>query len=150
MEEATFLTKFGKSVKIIHRRDSLSASKILQEKAFDNPKIEFVWDSQVTKISGDKKLAKIHVKNVKTQKEHEFVVGGLFIAIGHEPNTTIFKESIDLDGRGYIINKENTQTSVSGVFAAGDVHDSRYRQAVTAAGYGCMAALDVERWLASN
>ncbi|MGD1838404.1 MAG: thioredoxin-disulfide reductase [Nitrososphaeraceae archaeon] len=150
LEEATFLTKFGKSVKIIHRRDSLSASKILQEKAFDNPKIEFVWNSEVTKIVGDKKLSKIHVKNVKTKEEHEFLVGGLFIAIGHEPNTIIFKDSIDLDDHGYIINKENTQTSISGVFAAGDVHDSRYRQAVTAAGYGCMAALDVEKWLTSN
>src|ERR671910_2059965 len=144
IEEATFLTKFGKSVKIIHRRNSLKASKILQEKAFENPKIQFMWDSTITKISGNKKISSISVRNLRTGEEQELNVGGLFIAIGHEPNTKIFKNQLEMDDHGYIVLKENSRTSVEGVFAAGDVHDFRYRQAVTAAGYGCMAALDVE------
>jgi thioredoxin reductase (NADPH) len=138
LEEATFLTKFGKSVKLIHRRNSLKASKILQEKSFENPKIQFMWDSTISTIS---------IKNVNTEEERELNVGGLFIAIGHEPNTKIFKNQLEMDNHGYIVLKENSRTSVEGVFAAGDVHDFRYRQAVTAAGYGCMAALDVEKWL---
>jgi thioredoxin reductase (NADPH) len=150
LEEATFLTKFGKSVKIIHRRDSLRASKILQDKAFENPKIKFIWDTNIKKIEGDKKISKITVKDLKTFKEFELNIGGLFVAIGHEPNTQIFKGEIEMDEHGYIILKENTRTSVEGVFAAGDVHDYRYRQAVTAAGYGCMAALDVEKWLSDK
>jgi thioredoxin reductase (NADPH) len=150
LEEATFLTKFGKSIKIIHRRDSLKGSKILQDKSFANPKIKFLWNSIITKISGDKKIAKILIKNVNTQEEKELDVGGLFIAIGHEPNTKLFKDQLELNEHGYILLKENTKTSVDGVFAAGDVHDFRYRQAVTAAGYGCMAALDVEKWLNEN
>ena len=147
LEEATFLTKFGKSVKLIHRRNSLKASKILQEKSFENPKIQFLWDSTITKITGNKKISTISIKNVNTQEERELNVGGLFIAIGHEPNTKIFKNQLEMDDHGYIVLKENSRTSVEGVFAAGDVHDFRYRQAVTAAGYGCMAALDVEKWL---
>ena len=150
LEEATFLTKFGKSVKIIHRRDSLKGSKILQEKSFANPKIKFLWNSIITKISGDKKIAKIFIKNVNNQEEKELDVGGLFIAIGHEPNTKLFKDQLELNEHGYILLRENTKTSVDGVFAAGDVHDFHYRQAVTAAGYGCMAALDVEKWLNEN
>ena len=150
LEEATFLTKFGKSVKIIHRRDSLKGSKILQEKSFANPKIKFLWNSIITKISGDKKISKIFIKNVNNQEEKELDVGGLFIAIGHEPNTKLFKDQLELDEHGYILLRENTKTSVDGVFAAGDVHDFHYRQAVTAAGYGCMAALDVEKWLNEN
>ncbi len=150
LEEATFLTKFGKSVKLLHRRDSLKGSKILQEKSFANPKINFLWNSIITKISGNKKISKILIKDVNTQQERELNVGGLFIAIGHEPNTKIFQGQLELNEQGYILLKENTRTSVDGVFAAGDVHDFRYRQAVTAAGYGCMAALDLEKWLNEN
>ena len=150
IEEATFLTKFGKSVKIIHRRDFLRASKILQEKAFENSKIQFVWNNVVTKITGNKKIESIEVKNLTTGKTQNLSVGGLFVAIGHEPNTSIFKDQLELDDKGYVMLKENTRTSVEGVFAAGDVHDYRYRQAVTAAGFGCMAALDVEKWLSEN
>ncbi len=150
IEEATFLTKFGKAVKIIHRRDFLRASKILQEKAFENSKIQFVWNNVVTRISGNKKIESIDVKNLTTGKTQNLSVGGLFVAIGHEPNTSIFKDQLELDDKGYVVLKENTKTSVEGVFAAGDVHDYRYRQAVTAAGFGCMAALDVEKWLSEN
>lgn len=150
IEEATFLTKFGKGVKIIHRRDFLRASKILQEKAFENSKIQFVWNNVVTRISGNKKIESIDVKNLTTGKTQNLSVGGLFVAIGHEPNTSIFKDQLELDDKGYVVLKENTKTSVEGVFAAGDVHDYRYRQAVTAAGFGCMAALDVEKWLSEN
>lgn len=147
IEEATFLTKFGKSVKIIHRKDFLRASKILQEKAFENPKIDFVWDHVVSDISGNRKISSISVRNLRTGEERKISVGGLFVAIGHEPNTSIFKGQLELDDRGYIVLTKNTRTSVEGVFAAGDVHDYRYRQAITAGGFGCMAALDVEKWL---
>jgi thioredoxin reductase (NADPH) len=147
IEEATFLTKFGKSVKIIHRKDILRASKILQEKAFENPKIDFVWDHVVSDISGNRKISSISIRNLRTGEERKISVGGLFVAIGHEPNTSIFKGQLQLDDRGYIALTKNTRTSVEGVFAAGDVHDYRYRQAITAGGFGCMAALDVEKWL---
>jgi thioredoxin reductase (NADPH) len=147
IEEATFLTKFGKSVKIIHRKDFLRASKILQEKAFENPKIDFVWDHVVSDISGNKKINSISIRNLRTGEERKIPVGGLFVAIGHEPNTSIFKGQLELDDRDYIVLTKNTRTSVDGVFAAGDVHDYRYRQAITAGGFGCMAALDVEKWL---
>lgn len=150
VEEATFLTKFGKSVKLVHRRDSLRASAIMQEKAKENPKIEFVWNNVVSDIKGDKKVATVMLKDIKTGKETTVKAGGLFVAIGHEPNTAIFKGQLDLDDKGYIALKEHTRTSVEGVFAAGDVHDHRYRQAVTAAGFGCMAAIDVERWLSEK
>jgi thioredoxin reductase (NADPH) len=150
IEEATFLTKFGKSVKIIHRRDFLRASKILQEKAFENSKIQFIWNHVVTNISGNKKIESIDIKDISTGKSQNLAVGGLFVAIGHEPNTSIFKDHLELDERGYVVLKENTRTSVEGVFAAGDVHDYRYRQAITAAGFGCMAALDVEKWLSEK
>jgi thioredoxin reductase (NADPH) len=143
IEEATFLTKFGKSVKIIHRREFLRASKILQEKAFENSKIQFIWNHVVTKISGNKKIENIDIKDLTTGKNQNLLVGGLFVAIGHEPNTSIFKDQLELDDKGYVVLKENTRTSVEGVFAAGDVHDYHYRQAVTAAGFGCMAALVV-------
>jgi thioredoxin reductase (NADPH) len=150
LEEANFLTKFGKSVKIIHRRDSLRASKILQERAFENPKIEFIWNSNIIDINGNNKISTIRIKNLKTGKEDDLKVGGLFIAIGHEPNTSIFKGQLEMDERGYVILKSNTKTNIDGVFAAGDVHDYRYRQAITAAGYGCMAALDIEKWFAER
>jgi thioredoxin reductase (NADPH) len=147
LEEATFLTKFGKSVKIVHRRDSLRASKILQDKAFENPKIEFLWNSVVSDIVGDKKIASIVVSDVYNGKEQKIQAGGLFVAIGHDPNTGIFRGQIELDDKGYIALKNNSFTNIEGVFAAGDVHDYRYRQAITAGGFGCMAALDVEKWL---
>ena len=151
LEEATFLTKFGKSVKIVHRRNSLRASKILQEKAFENPKIEFLWNRVVSDIKGnDKKIGEIVVNDVNNGNEQILPAGGLFVAIGHEPNTGIFKGQVDMDERGYIILKNHTKTSVEGIFAAGDVHDYRYRQAITAGGFGCMAALDVEKWLAER
>lgn len=150
IEEATFLTKFGKSVKIIHRREFLRASKILQDKAFENSKIQFIWNNVVTKISGSKKIENIGIKDITTGKIQNLDVGGLFVAIGHEPNTSIFKDQLELDERGYVVLKENTRTNVDGVFAAGDVHDHRYRQAITAAGFGCMAALDVEKWLSEK
>lgn len=150
LEEATFLTKFGKSVKIVHRRESLRASKILQEKALENPKIEFLWNNVVSDIKGDKKVTTVLVKDLMTGQEKPIVAGGLFVAIGHEPNTSIFQGQLELDDKGYIVLKNNTRTSIDGIFAAGDVHDHRYRQAVTAAGFGCMAAIDVERWLSER
>lgn len=150
LEDATFLTKFGRSVRIVHRRDSLRASKILQEKAFDNPKIEFLWNSVVSDIEGDKKVNAVVVKNVDDNGKQKLSVGGLFVAIGHEPNTAIFKGQLEMDDKGYILLKNHTNTSVDGVFAAGDVHDFRYRQAITAGGFGCMAALDVEKYLTDS
>lgn len=150
LEEANFLTKFGKSVKIIHRREHLRASKILQERAFENPKIEFIWNSSVININGDNKISSIIIKNHKTGEEKKLNAGGLFVAIGHEPNTSIFKGQVDMDDRGYIIVKNYTKTNIDGVFASGDVHDYRYRQAITAAGFGCMAALDIEKWLSER
>jgi thioredoxin reductase (NADPH) len=150
LEEATFLTKFGRSVKIIHRRDTLRGSKILQEKALENSKIQFLWDNVIIKIKGNKKIEQIEIKNLKSGKIQTLRVGGLFVAIGHEPNTSIFKNQLELSDKGYIVLTEHTKTSVPGVFAAGDVHDFRYRQAVSAAGFGCMGALDVEKWLSES
>jgi thioredoxin reductase (NADPH) len=150
VEEATFLTKFGKSVRIVHRRDSLRASKIMAEKALVNPKIKFAWNSVVTDITGDKKVSAVTIKDLNTGKETKIPAGGIFVAIGHEPNTSVFKGELELDDKGYMTLKDHTRTSVEGVFAAGDVHDHRYRQAVTAAGFGCMAAIDVERWLSEQ
>ncbi|MEM2140161.1 thioredoxin-disulfide reductase [Nitrososphaera sp.] len=150
VEEATFLTKFGKSVRIVHRRDSLRASKIMAEKALANPKIKFSWNSVVTDITGDKKVSAVTIKDTNTGKESKITAGGIFVAIGHEPNTAVFRGHLDLDDKGYMVLKDHTRTSVEGVFAAGDVHDHRYRQAVTAAGFGCMAAIDVERWLSEQ
>ena len=150
MEEATFLTKFGKSVRVVHRRDSLRASKILQQKALENPKIEFIWNNVVADIKGNNKISTVLVKDINTGKERTIETGGLFVAIGHEPNTAIFKGQLELDDKGYIVLKQHTKTSVEGVFAAGDVHDHRYRQAVTAAGFGCMAAIDVEKWFSER
>jgi thioredoxin reductase (NADPH) len=150
MEEATFLTKFGKSVRVVHRRDFLRASKILQQKALENPKIEFIWNNVVADIKGNNKISTVLVKDINTGKERTIETGGLFVAIGHEPNTAIFRGQLELDDKGYIVLKQHTKTSVEGVFAAGDVHDHRYRQAVTAAGFGCMAAIDVEKWLSER
>jgi thioredoxin reductase (NADPH) len=122
----------------------------MQERAFANPKIEFHWDSEVVDITGDQKVQKAILKNLKTQQKSDLAVGGIFVAIGHNPNTKIFENQVDLDPQGYVVLKGRTKTSVEGVFAAGDVHDPRYRQAVTAAGYGCMAAIDVDRYLTES
>ncbi|MEU7911595.1 thioredoxin-disulfide reductase [Microbispora bryophytorum] len=151
MEEAIFLTRFGKSVTIIHRRDSLRASKIMQDRAFANEKIRFIWDSEIVDVVGEERVSSVRLRNVKTGEESDLPVGGLFIAIGHEPRTDLLKGQIDLDEQGYIeVDAPSTRTNIDGVFAAGDVVDHSYRQAITAAGTGCAAALDAERWLTLN
>ena len=147
VEEATFLTKFATKVHLVHRRNELRASKVMQERAMDNEKIQFHWDSAVIDIKGDQKMQQAIIKNLKTNEEKTLDVGGLFVAIGHEPNTKLFKNQIDLDDEGYIVLKNKTKTNIEGVFAAGDVHDRSYRQAITAAGFGCMAAIDVDKYL---
>ncbi|MBA4453115.1 MAG: thioredoxin-disulfide reductase [Nitrosopumilaceae archaeon] len=147
IEEATFLTKFATRVHLVHRRDELRASKVMQERAMNNDKIQFHWDSAVTDIKGDQKMQQAVIKNLKTNEEKTLDVGGLFVAIGHEPNTQMFKNQIDLDEEGYIVLKNKTKTNIEGVFAAGDVHDRSYRQAITAAAFGCMAAIDVDKYL---
>jgi thioredoxin reductase (NADPH) len=149
LEEATFLTKFASKVTVVHRRDALRASKIMQDRAFANPKVEFIWDSAIEEILGDGKVTAAKIKNLKTGETSEVSAGGVFVAIGHTPNTSLFEGQLTLTG-GYIETPgEGTQTSVPGVFAAGDVVDHIYRQAVTAAGTGCAAALDAERYIAA-
>jgi thioredoxin reductase (NADPH) len=151
LEEATFLTKFGSKVYLVHRRHELRASKAMQDRAFANPKIEFVWNSAVSEVIGDQKMSGVKLRNVETGAERTLAAGGLFIAIGHTPNTEIFQGHLDMDENGYlIVAPGSTRTNVPGVFAAGDVTDHVYRQAVTAAGMGCMAALDAERYLAAH
>lgn len=147
VEEASFLTKFADTVTLIHRRDELRASKIMQERAFKNPKIQMLWDSEVVEIKGDTKLEGVVVQNTKTGARSDLDVTGLFVAIGHRPNTDLFAGSLDLDDAGYLITGPGTATNIDGVFACGDVQDHTYRQAITAAGSGCMAAIDTERWL---
>jgi thioredoxin reductase (NADPH) len=149
MEEATYLSKFASKVLIIHRRDQLRASKVMQERAFKNEKIEFLWNKVVVDVLGDQMITGLKLKETKTDEETEIEVGGLFAAIGHTPATEIFADQLELDDKGYIVLADpyRTTTSVEGVFAAGDVADSVYRQAVTAAGMGCKAAIDAERWL---
>ena len=150
MEEALFLTKFANTVKIIHRRDKLRASKIMQERAINNDKIEFVWDSEVVEVLGDDKVKGIKIQNTKNKETSEIELDGLFVAIGHTPNTDFLKGQINLDELGYVVKQDGTRTNIDGVFVAGDVHDFRYRQAVTAAGHGCEAAMDVEKYLEAN
>ena len=162
MEEAIFLTRFASKVTVVHRRDELRASKIMQQRAFDNPKIDFIWDSVLDEIVGDQKVAAVKIRNVKTDEVTEMDVEGVFIAIGHIPNTSLFQGALETDATGYLKVAANldsdplaasgfaTRTNVEGVFASGDVVDSIYRQAVTAAGMGCMAAIDAERWLESQ
>jgi len=150
MEEATFLTKFATTVFVIHRRDVLRASKIMQDRAFSNPKIQFIWDTVVDHVVGTKEtgVTGLKLKNVKTLEASELKVDGLFVAIGHNPNTDIFKGQIELDSHGYIKTQpDSTRTNIPGVFACGDIQDPVFRQAVTAAGTGCMAAIEAERWL---
>ncbi|MFG2224706.1 thioredoxin-disulfide reductase [Streptomyces sp. NPDC048644] len=150
MEEATFLSRFAKSVTIVHRRDTLRASKAMQERAFADPKIKFVWDSEVAEIHGDNKLSGLTLRNLKTDETSELPVTGLFIAIGHDPRTELFKDQLKLDDEGYLkVDAPSTRTNLEGVFGAGDVVDHTYRQAITAAGTGCSAALDAERFLAA-
>ena len=149
IEEGTFLTKFASKVTIIHRRDALRASKIMQDRAFKNPKIEFIWDSVIEEVLGTDKVEGARLKNVKTGASTEAKVDGIFVAIGHVPNTGIFAGQLDRDKGGYIITREGTRTNLPGIFAAGDCQDHIYRQAVTAAGSGCMAAIDAERFLES-
>ena len=149
IEEALFLTKFASQVTIVHRRDELRASKIMQDRAFANPKIDFKWNSVVTDVGGDGTVDVLHLRDTRTNDASELDVGGLFVAIGHDPNTKLFEGQVDLDENGYVVlpHTGSTLTSVDGVFAAGDVADHVYRQAVTAAGTGCMAAIEAERWI---
>ena len=150
MEEASFLTKFATKVSIVHRRDKLRASKIMQDRAMHNEKIAFIWNSIVEEILGDQVVIGVRLKNVVTGKISDLACAGVFVAIGHRPNTSLFAGQLEMDARGYLLTRAGTATSVPGVFAAGDVQDSKYRQAVTAAGSGCMAAIDAERFLESN
>ncbi len=149
MEESNFLSKFATKIYVVHRRDQLRASKIMQDRAMKNPKIEFIWNTGVEEILADDKgkVRAARLKNLKTGEVSDKPIGGVFIAIGHQPNTKLFEGLLDMDATGYIKTTQGTYTSVEGVFAAGDVQDKVYRQAVTAAGTGCMAAIDAERWL---
>jgi thioredoxin reductase (NADPH) len=150
VEEATFLTKFATNVSVIHRRDTLRASKIMQDRALQNPKIKFIWNTILEEVEGTKDtgVTGVKMRNVKTQEVSQIKLDGVFVAIGHNPNTEIFKGQITLDDRGYIITQPNsTRTNIPGVFACGDVQDPVFRQAITAAGTGCMAAMEAERWL---
>jgi len=151
VEEATFLTKFADKVILIHRRDSLRASKIMQDRALNNPKIEFMWNTVVEDLVGDTKLEGAVVRNVLTDEVTTLPVTGLFVAIGHRPNTDLFKGVLDMEDNGYLVTQPGSSyTNIPGVFACGDVQDHTYRQAITAAGSGCMAAIDCERWLESQ
>jgi len=148
VEEATFLTRFASKVYLIHRRDELRASKIMRDRAFANPKLEILWNSQVVEIEGDKKLSGVILEDTVTHIRESLSLQGLFIAIGHRPNTDLFQGQLELKENGYLVTEPDTsKTKVAGVFACGDVQDDYYRQAVTAAGSGCMAAIDAERWL---
>jgi thioredoxin reductase (NADPH) len=147
MEEALTLTKYAKSVTVVHRRDQLRASKILQERAFKNPKIKFLWSTVVEEIVGDKKVTGVYLRDLKTNKVYFYKCDGVFIAIGYEPNTEIFKGQLEMDEKGYIKVYDNTRTSVEGVFVAGEAADYKYRQAITAAGDGCKAALDAIKYI---
>ncbi|MFD7860434.1 thioredoxin-disulfide reductase [Streptomyces microflavus] len=150
MEEATFLSRFAKSVTIVHRRDTLRASKAMQDRAFADPKIKFAWDSEVAEVKGEQKLSGLTLRNTKTGETSELPVTGLFIAVGHDPRTELFKGQLELDDEGYLkVQAPSTRTNLPGVFGAGDVVDHTYRQAITAAGTGCSAALDAERFLAA-
>jgi thioredoxin reductase (NADPH) len=151
MEEATFLTRFARSVTVIHRRDNLRASKIMQDRAFDNSKIKFVWDSEIVEAVGDTKLTGLRIRNLKTGQEDVLNVSGVFVAIGHDPRSELFTGQLDVNPEGYLqVQHPTTRTNIDGIFACGDVVDHIYRQAVTAAGTGCAAAIDAERWLASQ
>jgi len=147
LEEALALAKFAKEVTVVHRRDQLRATKVLQERAFNDNKIRFIWDTEVQEILGQNRVEGIRLKNVKTGEESTFAMDAVFVAIGHKPNTEIFGGKIELDEKGYVVARNETRTTVEGIFVAGDVQDYRYRQAVTAAGAGCKAALDAQKYL---
>jgi thioredoxin reductase (NADPH) len=147
LEEALFLTRFADKVTVIHRRGELRASKVMQQRAFANPKIEFLWNSSVIEVLGETTVTGVVVRNNVSEEESELPLSGLFVAIGHQPNTSLFKGQLEMEESGYLRTFDGTRTNVDGVFACGDVQDHRYRQAITAAGSGCMAALDVERWI---
>ncbi|HEY2078013.1 MAG TPA: thioredoxin-disulfide reductase [Streptosporangiaceae bacterium] len=151
MEEATFLTRFARSVTVVHRRDTLRASKIMQDRAMGNPKIRFAWDSEVTEVLGEDRVTGLQLRNVKTGAVSTLEVTGMFVAIGHDPRSGLFAGQLATDADGYLlVDQPYTRTAIDGVFAAGDVVDRTYRQAVTAAGTGCSAAIDAERWLADH
>ncbi|MGH3165694.1 MAG: thioredoxin-disulfide reductase [Trebonia sp.] len=151
IEEATFLTRFAKSVTIVHRRSELRASRIMQDRAFANPKIKVLWDSQVVEVVGDGKVTGLRVKNAVSGDESVIPAGGVFVAIGHSPRSELFAGQLDTDSEGYLVVADrSTNTNLDGVFACGDVVDHTYRQAITAAGSGCSAAIDAERWLAAH
>jgi thioredoxin reductase (NADPH) len=151
IEEATFLTRFANTVTVVHRRDTLRASKIMQERAFANPKIRFLWDSEVTEVLGTDKVTGVRIRSTKDGTESDLPVTGVFVAIGHDPRSELFAGQLETDPDGYLlVTQPSTLTAIEGVFASGDVVDRNYRQAVTAAGTGCAAALDAERWLASK
>ena len=150
MEEALFLTKFASKVTLVHRRDEFRATKIMTQRALDHTKIEVRWNSVVTEVLGEDTVTGVTLRNVKTGETEDFATDGVFMAIGHDPNTALFKGLLDLNEKGYLKTFENTATSVPGVFGAGDVVDFTYRQAITAAGMGCQAAIDAERWLANQ
>ena len=150
IEEALFLTKFATSVTVVHRRDELRASKVMQDRAFANPKIDFAWNTEVTEVHGEGSVDRLTLRDTTNGELSELEVQGLFVAIGHDPNTALFRDHLELDENGYVItNGSSTATSVEGVFACGDVQDHVYRQAITAAGSGCMAAIEAERWLSA-
>jgi thioredoxin reductase (NADPH) len=150
MEEANFLANITNSVTVVHRRDMLRASKIMQERATANPKIRFIWDSAVKEITGDDKVTGVQLHNLKSGKDSHVKAEGVFVAIGYEPNTGFLKGKVELDSQGYVVTRKETETSVPGVFAAGDVRDHKYRQAITAAADGCKAAIDADRFLAEH
>ena len=147
LEEALFLTRFADSVTIVHRRGELRASKVMQQRAFAHPKINFRWNTTVIDVLGDTKVTGVRLRDTVSEEESELQLAGLFVAIGHQPNTSLFKGQLDMEDTGYLRTTDGTRTNVDGVFACGDVQDHRYRQAITAAGSGCMAAMDAERWL---
>ncbi|MGH2663835.1 MAG: thioredoxin-disulfide reductase [Actinomycetota bacterium] len=150
MEEALFLTRFASKVTVVHRRDELRASKIMQQRAFDHDKIDFVWDTEVDEVLGDGQVSGVRLRNAKTGETSELPVGGMFVAIGHTPNTAIFEGQLEMSNGWIVVDEPSSQTSVQGVFAAGDAVDFTYRQAVTAAGMGCKAAMDAERYLGGS
>jgi thioredoxin reductase (NADPH) len=150
MEEALFLSNITKHVTVIHRRDKLRASQVMQNRAFKHPKISFLWDSTVQEILGTDRITGVRVNHVKTGHSNVIDAEGVFIAIGYEPNTSIFKGQLELDSKGYVITKHETETNIPGVFAAGDVRDIRYRQAITAAADGCKAAMDADRYITEH